>query len=308
MKKIICAVLLTLGTWHATAAEKIRVIIPFQASGATSILAQTWTKQLNSLLKSDNVELILEYAPGAGGKIATSKLLNSNPKNLTLMFTSNQLLINNRLDNKEWTMHKDIVPMAYGGTTPMIIITSTRSQIKTFRDLLINKDHKKISFGHSGEGSGNWLAVMSLQRLITADFNLVGYKGNAPALQDLMGGHLDAMIDFYSTALPHIQSGAVNPVATLWDQPLKELDNTPNWMALTQQTFPTATWWGFFANNTVDQKTSLLIKNAMHRSSRDKKFVEQLGLQGYWLKPMDFDTFVNQQINQIRQLDLVVRQ
>lgn len=304
MKHLLLCCLLAGYTVTGFATEKIRVIIPFAPSGATSVLAQTWINQLNPVLKSSNLEMIPEFAPGAGGKIANSKLLGSGNKNLVMMFTSNQIVVNSVYDRADWTMNKDIIPVAYGGTTPMIIVASKKSGLQTFKDIVTNKDNKKISFGHSGEGSANWLATVTVQNSLRGSFNLIGYKGNAPALQDLLGGHLDVMIDFYSTALPHIQGGTITAVTILWDRRLADLSSTTTWTDLTQQSFLTPVWWGFFANNSQDKEKLVLVKQAIESAQKDKKFVEKLQTQGYWVKPMDFSEYVNQQMLTIRQLNL----
>lgn len=303
MKKYFVAILLLLTCNSYTIAKQtVNIIVPQSAGGATDTLARKWVEHLNSVLDKDQLQLVIDYKPSAGGIVGINQVANTSADELLLLFASNSVAINYVIAGVNWKMHKDLVPMAHAGTTPMVVVVKKTSDIFLPSD--IAKTKKALAVGHAGQGSAGWLAALSLGKKLKTEFNLIGYKGGAPVLIDLLGGHIDMSVDFYSTSIQHINSHALRAVMVLTDERLSDLPSVPAYPELGMGGFPTPIWWGIFSNNSNHKDKLLIIQNAINMSYTDKKFLLEVEKLGYQIKNIDVKKYIDQQIHLIQDLNV----
>lgn len=305
MKKLLAGVLCMFALSMAHAQQIVRVVIPVPAGGATAVLATKWIDQLNTELTKDKIQLVPEYKPGAAGKVGTQYVL-AQPKNeLTLMFTSNQILTHYAVDAKsDYVMHQDLKAMAYAGTTPMMIVTGKNSAYNSWQDVVAASKNKKIFMGHGGNGSAAWVAAISLSRATNTSYDLVAYKGSAPALVDTIAGHVDISVDFYNTALPQINSGNLKPLLVLGDERLSELPNVPSFRDISKSSFEASVWWGIYSNNTTATREAQAVQRAIDITSKNKDFVKTLKDSGVSLPTVNIKSHIDNQLRYLKTLNL----
>jgi tripartite-type tricarboxylate transporter receptor subunit TctC len=302
-KQIVLSILLSVACYSAAATDLIRMIVPTPPGGATDILAKAWSEQLNQVLHKDKIKIVLEHRPGAGGAVAARHVADSDPDQLVLLLTSNSIVINSVVTKPGWVLHRDLTAIGYAGTTPMLVITGiNNNNVFGYKDILDKS--KKLTMAHSGAGSGNWLAAVSLREKTKAAYNLIGYKGNAPALIDVMGNHVDMSVDFYTTSFDLIKSSKIRPVLTLTDQRLDNLPDVPAYGELGLGPFPTPIWWGIFSNNGKKHRHLEKIYQAINVSYDNPEFLLTLSDRGFQLRKKDFRSYVDKQIKILQGMGL----
>lgn len=304
MKKFLFLLLFVCGCVHAT--EIVKVVVPTAPGGATASLALLWIDRLNTTLQKEDIKLVPDYKPGGGGQVGINFVTKQSSDELVLLHTSSQIITGYAVASPNWIMHQDLITLTYSGTSPMVLVTNKNSTLSTVKSVVDQSRQQPVSLGHSGQLSGNWLAAVSLQKNIGASFNLIGYKGNAPAQVDVIGGHTDVMIDFISTAIQHINNGNLKPILVLSDTRLSELPQVPAYAELGYGSFPTPVWWGIYHNRTDRIKTLGKIQQAIASAQRDPEFVQSLNEAGFYMKKIDIKRYVDEQITYIKRLNITI--
>lgn len=304
MKKLVFLLFFLCSCVNAT--EIVKMVVPTAPGGATASLALLWIDKLNATLQNQDIKLVPDYKPGGGGQVGINFVTKHSSDELVLLHTSSQIITGYVVTSPNWTMHQDLITLTYSGTSPMVLVTNKSSTLLTIKSIMEQSQYKPVSLGHSGQLSGNWLAAISLQKNLGIDFNLIGYKGNAPAQVDVIGGHTDIMIDFISTSTQHINNGNLKPILVLSDNRLSELPQVPAYPELGYGTFPTPVWWGIYHNRTDRTKTLNKIQQAVALAQRDPEFLQSLNEAGFHMKKIDLKRYVDEQINYIKRLNIKI--
>ncbi len=144
---------------------------------------------------------------------------------------------------------KDFEPVFRFPDTPMVLLVPQASPHKTAADLIAfaKKNPDKLNFGNAGAGSTSHLIAALFEEQGRHRSGVGTYKGAAPAMNDLMGGQVDAMFDQTNTALPHVQGGRLRAIALTSTQPMAQFPDVPPLAASTLPGFEAATWYGLYA-------------------------------------------------------------
>lgn len=304
MKKLFLSLLMFCCSVNAS--EVVKVVIPFAPGGATASLALLWIDRLNTTLQKDNIKLVPDYRPGGGGQVGINFVTKQPADELVLLHTSSQIVTTYATTTQDWVMHQDLIPLTYSGTSPMVLVTHKNSSLSTTKSIVEQSRQRPISLGHAGQLSGGWLAAVSLQKSLGMEFNMIGYKGLAPAQTDVVGGHIDVMIDFISTTIQNINAGNLKPIMALTDHRLSELPQVPAFSELNMGTFPTPVWWGIYHNRTTKTKTLTAVQQAVFVAQRDTEFMQNLNDAGFTVRKVDIKKYVDDQINYIKRLNIKV--
>jgi tripartite-type tricarboxylate transporter receptor subunit TctC len=215
------ALLSLAGTAHAqTAAEKqlasdkFTLVAPFPAGGPIDVLARILADGLG---KRYNQVAVVDNAPGAAGNIGMERVKRGKPDGHTLLvIPAGNLTINPTLMPKfPFDIQKDFVPVAMLAKTPNVIVTNTKTGIKTVADLIAQAKAKPdtLSYASPGVGSGLHLAGELFKAQANVDILHIAYKGTPPAINDVLGGVVPLTFSNLPTVLPHIRSGKLVAIA-----------------------------------------------------------------------------------------------
>lgn len=186
--------------------KPITVVIPFAPGGGVD---QTF-RNLQKYAAAKGITLNPMYKPGAEGVIATRELINMPEDGFHLSVTTAGVIANYRITNPQ----TDVVPITAIRDSIMVFVTHPNSNIKTFDELEKSvKDGKKISFGYGAPGQKMVLDQFFSFVKPSTDPLLVPYKGGAPVVADLVGGHIDVAAVPLSIAKSHIDSGKLKLLA-----------------------------------------------------------------------------------------------
>jgi tripartite-type tricarboxylate transporter receptor subunit TctC len=205
----------------------VRIIVGFAAGGATDIIARLLSQGLSKRLGQS---FVVENRPGAGTNIATEAVINASADGYTLLFVGPPNAINATLYRKlDFNFIRDIAPVATIVRVPYVIVVNTSFPAKTVPELIdYAKAHPgKISMGVPGKGSGPHMAGELFKAMAGVDMVTVQYRGDAPALSDLMGGQIQLCFNSLPAAIELIEAGKVRALATTATVRLSTLPNLP---------------------------------------------------------------------------------
>jgi tripartite-type tricarboxylate transporter receptor subunit TctC len=178
----------------------ITLIVPFAAGGSNDVVGRAIGKKLT---EAWGQPVVVENRPGAGGMIGTSAVAAAPPDGYTLLLVSSTFTINPAIKkNMPFDTIRDFTPIAFIARSPLLLVASRQLPVKSASEMLdlARSRPGQITYASAGLGSINQIAAELIALSAGAKFMHVPYKGGAPALNDLVGGH----VDIYVSSLPQV--------------------------------------------------------------------------------------------------------
>jgi tripartite-type tricarboxylate transporter receptor subunit TctC len=241
MVLLVCPASTTLAADYPT--KPITLMIGFAPGGPSDVMARILTRKMEEILKQP---FVIENRAGAAGGIAGAAVARAAPDGYTVLLgTGTILAINVSLyKNLGYDPEKDFEPISVIGTQTNVLYTHPSVPAKSLAELIAHaKDNPgKLSFGSGGIGTPAHLAGELLKIEAKIDMTHVPFRGTGPALQAVIGGHVPMAYNPPSPLIPHIQSGAIRPIAITT---LKRTAVLPDVPTIAESGFPgfEATTW-----------------------------------------------------------------
>src|ERR1700731_4301721 len=221
MRRLLIVVVATLlgPGWSGIAAAQdyptraITMIVPFPAGGATDTLARFLAEKMRGILGQP---IIIENVARAAGSIGVGRAVRSAPDGYTLSIgTSTTHMLTGGLYALPFDLLKDLEPVTEIGSEPLLIVGRKSLPANDLRGLIayLKDNPDKESVGIAGLGATGPLAGISFQQETATKFQFVPYRGNAPAMQDLLAGQIDFMIEPASNFKSLIGTASIKPYA-----------------------------------------------------------------------------------------------
>ena len=227
------ASVLTLGVSTAVQAQTypskpIRIIVPFPAGGATDMMARVLSDKLAAGLGQP---IIIDNRSGAAGIIGTDAVARAPADGHTLVLSlSNSLLTNQFLyDKLPYNTQRDLTLVYQIAMAPVVLVAHASVPAKTGPELLqyVAANKSKLAYGSYGVGSYAHLAGAHMSQTQQADMNHIAYKGEAPMMQELIGGQIQMAYASALQAKPHIESGKLKAIGVTGERRMSTLPNVP---------------------------------------------------------------------------------
>lgn len=244
------ALLLSLGACLAGAQtfqnKPITIVVAYPAGGGTDLIARLFAEQLTPRLGRT---VVVENRPGATGIIGSGYVAKAPPDGHTLLLSPGSLpyaqLVLKTPPSAGYNALDGFTPIIHVGTSPQFIVASAASGLKTFGDAVRESKTKTLPYGTAGTGGIHHIIGEVVNNAFNVKFSHVPYKGVAPAVADVLGGHIPLTYISIETVLPHIGSGKLVPLGVL------ERNRTPiapNVPTLWEQGYQIEmnTWYGLF--------------------------------------------------------------
>lgn len=242
-----CAVALLAGALSAVparAADPVKIVVPFAAGGPVDALARILAQELTTRLATD---VVVENRGGAGGVIAVEQVARAPADGRTILFASvGAFVITNALRPQPgYDQLKSFAPVARVGAAPTLFIVKADSPIRTLDDLIAKaKQGAKMSYGSAGVGTTMHIAAEQLNASARTKITHVPYRGVAPALNDIMGGHIDFLNADITVLYPLIVSGTIRALALAGTERSPLLPNVPTTAELGHPDIYMENWYG----------------------------------------------------------------
>jgi tripartite-type tricarboxylate transporter receptor subunit TctC len=231
----------------AQSGKPLRILVGYSAGGAVDALARSVGQQIAATSKET---VIVENKPGAGTNIAVKALIDSPPDGQTLLMAANALAANGALfDPPPFDVARDIVPVAMIGRVPVVIATSADSKLDTLAKLVdaAKKQPHTVTYATPGNGSTPHLAIGLFERTAGISLLHVPYKGGAPAIADVLGGHVTIVAVNALEALPLVRGGKLKVLAVMSRTRSPVLPDVPTVAESGYPQFEASVWYGLVA-------------------------------------------------------------
>jgi tripartite-type tricarboxylate transporter receptor subunit TctC len=228
--------------------KPIRIIAPFPAGGLVDVLARAVGEEMS---KSLGQPVIVENKPGAGGNIGAELVSKSDPDGYTLLMTSPGIQSINQFLYKTipFDPEKAFTPISLVADMPMLVLVHPKTNIKTLKELVAaaKENPGKLNFGSAGVGTTGHLGQALLVHVAGIKVAHVPYKGAAPAVNDLIAGHIDGVVDNPPIVMPHIKSQTITPLAVAAKERLTVLPDVPTSVEAGLPDWQASSWFGLMA-------------------------------------------------------------
>jgi len=301
LKTLAAAALLSAGMGSALAQDNypskpITMIVPFAAGGTTDILARI-VGQAMSVDLGQSVSI--ENKPGAGGNIGAQQAARSKPDGYTVfMGTVGTHAINQTLYKKlPYDPLKDFTPLSRVATVPNLLVAHPSRPYKTVKELIAYaKAHPgEVTYGSPGSGASPHVSGALFQSMTGAQISHIPYKGSAPAMSDLLGNQIAIMFDNMPSAIQHVRSGKLRPIAVTTAKRSPELPDVPTIAEAGVPGYEATSWFGLWAVAGTPAPVLEKLHASLTKVLKDPAVAKKIGDQGGDVvveTPAQFEAFI----------------
>ena len=225
-------------------AKAITLVIPFAAGGSNDIVGRAIGKKLT---QAWGQPVVVENRSGAGGLIGSADVAAAAPDGYTLLLISSTFTINPAIRKRmPFDTTKDFTPVAFIAHSPLLFVASKDLPVKSAKDLLALARSKpgQITYASAGPGSINQIAAELIALSAGIKLTHVPYRGGAPALNDLIGGHVDVYVSSLPQVLQLAQNGQARALAVTSVKRTALLPDVPTLDEAGISGFDLSSWWG----------------------------------------------------------------
>jgi tripartite-type tricarboxylate transporter receptor subunit TctC len=230
-------------TWPT---RPITLVVPYAAGGPVDTIARIIAARLSDILGQ---QMVIENVGGAGGLTGTVRVAKAAPDGYTLLLSGSAVLSQNPSFRKQspYDPVADFAHVALFSDSARVLIARKDFPAEDFKTFMayVKANENTLQYGSPGAGSGGHTCAILLDRAMGAKVTHVPYRGAGPAMQDLLGGRIDYMLEQISTATPQIKSGTVKAYATLGLERGPGLENIPTAEELGVKGLDCGAWGSF---------------------------------------------------------------
>lgn len=294
-----CSLLLASPASHAEPAwpaKPVRLVVPFAAGGSTDLIARKIAEELGERIKGT---VIVENRPGAGGTVGSEYVARQAGDGYTILMgsVSTHAVAPSLFARLPYDPVKDFTPLALVATIPNVLVVNNTMPVSNMKDFvgLIKREPGKFAFASNGNGTSNHLAMELFKATAGVSLTHVPYKGSGPAMADLLGGHVNSMMDVVMTSYSYVRNGKLKPIAvtSLTRSPL--LPNVPTVAESGYPGFEAIVWFGLFGPANMPADIAGHLSRELAAVLQGRKMTAYLTEQGAQPSPMsaaEFSQFI----------------
>lgn len=232
----------------------IKIVVPYPPGGNVDGAARIIADRLQTALGQN---VVIENKAGAGGLIGSESVAKAEPDGYTLLLGANSpiLFAPEMANRRAYEWRRDFAPITMVSLTPIVLQVNAKLPVTSLKELFeyAKKDPDKLTMASPGPGTTNHLLSELLQDRLGLKWVTVHYKGNAPATNDLVAGHVQFNFDQTSVALPFIEAGQTRALAVTGNKRVQWLPNVPSFAEAGYPGYDGATFTGLLAPSKTPQ-------------------------------------------------------
>jgi len=277
----------------------IRIVVPFSAGGGLDACARMVADGLN--LQAGRV--VVENKVGAGGNIGVEYVVRAKPDGLTVLMASfNNIVINRRLyKNLSFDPVQQLAPVCCVWTSEALALVNPNNvPVHSLSELVqyAKSAGRSLNMGSSGNGSGNHIIGEMFQRAAGVRFNHIPYKGAAPAMTDLIGGHLDLVFDSLPSGLGPARKGLARAIGITGSSRHPALPEVASYAESGYEEASVTAWGGLLMpvdtpRDAIDNLAQAVAR--VGQTDMAKQRIATLGLRWHYLNPAAFSAHIAQE-------------
>jgi tripartite-type tricarboxylate transporter receptor subunit TctC len=259
--------------------KPVRIVVPFAPGGGSDFIARFMAQRLTSALGQ---QVIVENKPGAGGILGIEAGIKSPPDGYTLTLIASSYTVNPSVYKINFDPVNDITPIIQISQGPLLVVVRPSLPVKTTKELIALAKSKpgQLNFASSGQGSVIHLATELFDSMAGIKMNHIPYKGTGPALTDTIGGQTDIFFSSTATALSHVQSGKLRPIAVTTAKRIPALPNVPTVAESGVPGYEVILWHGLIGPKGLPRPIVDRINGEVTKALKLKETAEQLQNDG----------------------------
>jgi len=281
---IACALCLGAAAWSASAApafptKPVRLMVGFPPGGGVDVAARALGGVLSGELGQS---VIVENLAGAGGNIATDRVVKSAPDGYTLLFGSIALSINPSLyKSLSFDPVTQLRAVAMVSTSPYVLLAGAGSGIDSVQKLIARaRAGEDIHYASAGNGSGSHLFMQQFADIAGIKMSHVPYRGAAPALNDVLGNQVPVVFDSIMTTLPHIRAGTLKALGLSSKKKSAIAPDIAPLDELGVQGMDSTSWFIIFAPAATEPAVMETLHQAINRSLKNPELQARFAAMG----------------------------
>jgi tripartite-type tricarboxylate transporter receptor subunit TctC len=289
-----CALVVTFSA-SALAEDKypsrpITVVVPFSAGGPSDAMMRILGERMKLALGEP---IVIENTTGAGGSIGVGRAVHSPPDGYTISFGHlGTHVANGAIYKLNYDLVTDLEPIVLLPSNPMVIVSKNAVPAKSLKELIdwLKSRPQPATAGTAGSGSGSHVAGLAFESAAGIKLQYVPYRGTAPALNDLVAGQIDIIVDQTSNSINQIRAGTIRAYAVTDSKRVEQAPDIPAVDEAGLPSFHMTLWSGLWAPKGTPKEIIAKINAAALEALADpqtKKQLENLGLQ---MPPADKST------------------
>lgn len=285
--------------------KAINLVTPLAAGDAVDTAARLMGEELSKLL---GVAVIVVNRPGAGGSLGTQSVIRAPKDGYTILYAQNSpLTIRRVVDpvNASYDPLKELTPLGLATRSPSVLVVRKDAPYQNLKDMVeyARKNPGGVRIGNAGSGSAGDISVQLLGAVSGTQMTSVNYKGAAPGVTDLLGGHIDAIILALGAVSSHMRAGSLRALAISSKFP--EFPDIPTLGQLGYKQEIQGVWFGFFMPADVPQNVVDKISPALEKVVRDPDIAAKLqpmGILQEWAPAKKLSEEISTEYNAVKNL------
>jgi tripartite-type tricarboxylate transporter receptor subunit TctC len=281
-------------SWAQTYPNRtVRLIVPYSPGGTGDIVARLISDKLGAALGQT---VVVENRPGASGAIGTQAVVAAAPDGHTLLVgQTGEIAINPHWSKSAgYDPDKDLMPVALATTVPLALVVPGKAPYSTVAEMIKSAAARPLAFASAGLATPGHFAGEVLKLRTRANMNHVPYKGAGPALNDLLGGHVDMFFSGFPAAMPHVKGGTLKLLAVSSGRRSGAAPDVPTVAeAAGIAGFDITLWQGFFAPRGTPAEVVARLNAEINRIIVDPEVKQKLLEAGADVGPISIEQFAS---------------
>jgi len=273
-------------------AKAIRIVTPYAPGGTADILARTVAQKLSEAWSQ---QVVIDNRPGASGMIGADIVAKAAPDGYTVLmaYTAEIAITQSLFKSMTYDPVKDLAPVTLAAITPMIFVVHPSLPVRNVQELLTLARTRpgQLPYASAGNGSPAHLAFELLQRSAKITIIHVPYKGAAPALTDLLGGHVVMFFSGMPPAMPHVKAGKLRAIAVSTARRSPAASEVPTVAESGVRDFDISTWFGVLVPAATPKEVIGKLNAEIARALTLPEVKERLAREGAETAPNSPDQF-----------------
>jgi tripartite-type tricarboxylate transporter receptor subunit TctC len=266
------------------------MLIPYPAGGSTDVLGRILAASMSHTLKQ---QVIVENVGGAGGTIGAARVAKARPDGYTILFHNMAHATAPALyRHLPYDPAGSFEPIGSVADVPMILVARKDFPAKNYGEMAsyVNANPGKVTMANAGVGATSHLCAVLLMHASKLNMTLVPFKGTGPALNDLVGGHVDLLCDQPASTTGFISKGSIKPLAVATKARLTTLPDVPTFEESGLKNFELAVWHGMYAPKGTPPAVIGKLDDALRAALKDPAVTERFAKLGAQPAPANMAT------------------
>lgn len=255
----------------------ITMIVPYSAGGPSDVIARILADGMGKVLKQN---VVIENVGGAGGTIGTGRAAAAKPDGYTILAASmgSHVSAPALFPDMKYDSTKDFVPIGLTANAPAAVVARKDFPAKDFKEFVayLKKNGPNVKQAHGGVGASSHMACLLFTSQLGVKPNLVAYRGTGPAVNDLIGGHVDFLCEQVVSVQGPIKGGTIKAYAVSGDKRSPSLPNVPSAKEVGDPEYQINIWSAIFAPKGTPKEAADKLSDALDKALDDPEVAKRL--------------------------------